>query len=403
MKNDNRREFLKKSIIGISGAALIPRTIKGSPVSYSLNAAPPELPVRVLGKTGIKTPLIIMGAADATESAFIRAAYEAGIKLFFSATYYGEGKNEKLVGDGLKGLPRDSFVIGTAVPPDGFDNRTGKFKQAFDADAYINKALESLKRFGLDYVDFFLFPFAGKRETVLDQGVLKAMAQLKKMGKTRFVGIASHSDTEEALKAAAESGLYDVAMIAYNYKIKNIDSLNTAVANAAKAGIGIVAMKTTAGVYSNKSGPQLNSDAILKWVLQNENISSIVSGMSTLEQLQKNLAMIKNLKMTDQELKDLNLAAVDSETGLYCQQCRKCIPQCPHNLDIPTIMRSYMYAYGYKNTSQAYYNLATVDLSGNPCNNCGTCSVKCLAKFDVRQKITDIARLKDVPKEFLTA
>ena len=111
----------------------------------------------------------------------------------------------------------------------------------------------------------------------------------------------------------------------------------------------------------------------------------------------------KNLKMSDQEMKDLNLAAIDSETGLYCQQCRQCIPQCPNNLDIPTIMRSYMYAYGYKNTSQAYHNLSSVDLSDKPCENCTTCNVKCLARFDVKQKIMDIARLRDVPEEFLIA
>jgi uncharacterized protein len=403
MNNNNRREFLKKSILGISGAALIPGTIKGYPVSASSNAVAPELPVRMLGKTGIKTPLISFGTSGALDTGFIRSAYEAGIKMFFSATYYGEGNNEKIVGEGLKGLPRDSFVVGTAVPPDGFDTRTGTFKQAFDANAYIKKAEGSLSRFGLDYVDFFLFPYAGKKETVLDQGVIKALDQLKKQGKTRFVGIASHSDTEEALKAAVSAGVYDVAMISYNYKIKNIDSLNSAVTEAAKAGIGIVAMKTIAGVYRDKSGPQLNSDAILKWALQNENVASIVSGMTSLEQLQKNLSMIKNLKMTEQELKDLKLAMLDSETGLYCQQCRQCISQCPYNLDIPTIMRSYMYAYGYKNTSQAYHNLSSVDLSGKPCENCGTCSVKCLAHFDVKQKIMDIARLRNIPEEFMTA
>lgn len=403
MKNNNRREFLKKSIIGISGAALIPGAIKGNTLSGMSNNPVPELPVRILGRTGIKTPLISMGAAEATEPSFVRAGYEAGIKIFFSATYYGEGKNEKLVGDGLKGLPRDSFVVGTAVPPDGFDNRTGTFKQAFDADAYVKKALESLARFGLDYVDFFLFPYAGKRETVLNEGVLKAMEQLKKQGKTRFVGIASHSDTVEALNSAAESGVYDVAMIGYNFKTKDIDTMNAAIAKAAKTGMGIVAMKTTAGASRDKNGPAFKSDAALKWVLQNENIASIVSGMSTLEQLQKNLAMIKNLKMSDQDMKDLNLAAIDSETGLYCQQCRQCIPQCPNNLDIPTIMRSYMYAYGYKNTSQAWHNLADADLSGRPCEACPTCNVKCLSRFDVRQKIMDIARLRDVPEEFLTA
>jgi predicted aldo/keto reductase-like oxidoreductase len=402
MKNDNRREFLKKSLIGISGAALIPGTIKSNP-AFTTSDSPQELPVRVLGKTGIKTPLISFGTSGALDTGFIRSAYESGVKLFFSATYYGEGNNEKIVGEGLKGLQRDSFLVGTAVSPDGFDPRTGTFSKAFDPDAYIKKAEGSLKRFGLDYVDFVLFPFAGKRQTVLDPGVLKAMGQLKKQGKTRFVGIASHSDTEEALKAAVEAGVYDVAMISYNYKVKNKDSLNSAIAGAAKAGIGIVGMKTTAGVYDTKSGPQLNSDAVLKWVLQNENIASIVSGMTSLEQLQKNLAMIRNLKMTEQELKDLNLATVDSETGLYCQQCRQCLPQCPHNLDIPTIMRSYMYAYGYKNTSQAFHNMASIDLSGKPCEKCGSCNVYCTAGFDVRNKITDIARLQEIPEEFLKA
>ena len=403
MGTNNRREFLKKSIIGVSGAALFPSNLKVRFGEESFKSGQPELPFRVLGKTGIKIPLISMGTSSATASGFVRAAYEAGIKLFFSATYYGEGNNEKLVGEGLKGLPRDSFVVGTAVPPDGLDMRTGKFLNPFDPQAYIKKAEESLNRFGIDYVDFFLFPFAGKREMVLNEGVLKALEQLKKQGKTRFVGIASHSDTVEALQAATDSGVYDLAMIAYNYKTTEKESLNAAVTKANKAGIGVVAMKTTAGAFREKSGPPLNTNAALKWVLQNENISSVVSGMSSLEELQKNLSMIQNLKMSDQELKDLNLADLNSEPGLYCRQCKNCIPQCPHNLDIHTIMRSYMYAYGYKNTAQAWHTLAGVDISGKPCEKCSTCSVTCTAGFNIRNKIIDILRLKDIPKDFILA
>jgi predicted aldo/keto reductase-like oxidoreductase len=190
-------------------------------------------------------------------------------------------------------------------------------------------------------------------------------------------------------------------MIAYNYKVPNKDSLNAAVSAAAKAGIGIVAMKTIAGGGRDKSGPQANTNAILKWVLQNENIASIVSGMSSLEQMQKNLGMIRDLKMTEQEKKDLKLAVL-SEQSLYCLQCRQCIPQCPYNLDIPTAMRSYMYAYGYRNTQQAWYTLANAGFSSNPCENCGTCSVRCALRFDIKKKLQDISRLRDVPKDFLT-
>ena len=401
MKNNNRREFLKKSIIGLSGAAILPGAITAKIPGTPSRTAVPELPVRLLGKTGIRTPLISMGAAEASTPGFVRAAYEAGVKLFFSATYYGEGKNEQLVGEGLKGLPRDSFVIGTAVPADNLDNRTGKFKTPFDTNAYLRKAEGSLKRFGLDNVDICLFPYAGKRETVMNESVIKAMEQLKKQGKTRFVGIASHSDTEEALKAATDAGIYDVAMITYNYKLNNKDSLNAAIANATKAGMGIVAMKTMSGGGRDKAGSPANTDAILKWVLQNENIASIVSGMSSIEQLQKNLAMIRNLKMSEQDLKDLNLAVLDPEHNLFCLQCGQCISQCPHDLDIPTVMRSYMYAYGYRNTAQAWYTLADANLPDKPCENCGTCNVKCTSRFDIKNRIQDISRLRDVPKDFL--
>lgn len=403
MENNNRREFLKKSFLGISGAALLPSNLKLGMTGKSIKDDQPELPLRVLGKTGIKTPLISMGTSNTTSSGFVKAAYEAGIKLFFSATYYGEGKNEKLVGEGLKGLPRDSFVVGTAVPPDGLDMHTGKFISGFDPQAYIKKAEESLKRFGIDYVDIFLFPFAGKREMVLNESVLKAMQQLKKEGKTRFVGIASHNDTEEALQAAAESGVYELAMIAYNYKMTDRVSFDSSIDRATKAGIGVVAMKTTAGSFNEKSGPPLNTVAALKWVLQNENVSSIVSGMSSLEELQKNLAMIQNLKMSDQELKDLKLTSLNAEPGLYCLQCRKCISQCTQNLDIPTIMRSYMYAYGYKNIAQAWHTLAGVDISGRPCKKCTVCNINCTAGFDIRNKILDISRLKDVPEDLIMA
>lgn len=397
MENNDRRQFLKKSMVGISGAVLLPTHQK----IETGNTEAAGLPFRMLGRTGIKTPLISIGTGNVTGTGIVRAAYDAGVKLFFSATYYGEGNNEILVGEGLKGLPRDSYVIGTAAIPDGIDKRSGAITSAFTAEAYMKKVESSLTRFGLDYIDIVLLPFAGKKETVQHEGILSTFEKAKKQGKIRFVGIASHGDTQEALDAAAATGIYDVAMIGYNYKTQTLDAMNASIANAAKAGMGIVAMKTTAGAFRDKNGPALNTDAAIKWALQNENISSVVSGMTSVEQLQKNLAMIRNLKLTDQERKDLNLAGLGTETTLYCQQCKQCLPQCPHNLDIPTIMRSYMYAYGYKNMEQAYYTLADAGLANDVCNQCEVCNVNCASGFNVKSKISDIARLRNMPLDFL--
>jgi uncharacterized protein len=403
MENNNRRDFLKKSILGVSGAALIPAALQASVPGNTGITEIPELPFRTLGRTGIKCPLISMGTSMSTNPNFIKAAYDAGVKMFFSAAYYREGNNEIMVGKALKDVPRESYFICTATEPEGFDGRTGTFTTPFDPAAYMKKLEGSLVRFGLDYLDIFLLPMVCKRETVLYEPVLSVLKEFKSQGKVKFLGIATHDMCSDALIAAADAKIFDVIMIAYNYKVQNKEALQQAMDYAAKAGLGIIAMKTTAGAFRDKSRTSpLNTDAALKWVLQNENVSTIVSGMSSIEEMQKNLAMIQNLKMTDQEWKDLNLAGVRSEPSLYCLQCKECLPQCPSNYDIPSIMRSYMYAYGYRDLEHARYTLDQTGLTANPCDKCDVCSVNCSAGFDIKDRIQDIARLRDVPREFLT-
>src|SRR5512143_473805 len=315
-----RREFLKKGLAGICGAAAIPGILSPRSASGAPGAVP-SLPSRPLGKTGLTTPLISMGTAEAPTVEFIRQGYDSGIKFFFSATYYGQGNNERLVGQALKGLPRDSFVVGTAATADGTNTRGGTLPKDMKAAAYVKTAEESLKRFGLDEIDMLFLPFAEKREFIIFDPVLEAMTALKKQGKIRFAGIATHSGCAVALKAAADAKVYDVAMTAYNFQIKNEfkEAMAEALAYAAKAGVGVFAFKTTSGAASDKNRTQpFNSDAALKWVLQNPNISSIISGMSSLEEMRKNLEMIKDLKMSEQELKDLKLAATRPGMSLYC-------------------------------------------------------------------------------------
>jgi uncharacterized protein len=402
MEKNKRREFIKNSILSLTGAAIIPSALRPKISLKPVLTEIPVLPFRILGKTGIKTPLVSLGAGNVNDSNFIKASYHAGIKLFFSATYYGEGNNERLTGEGLKGLPRETFAAGTAVTPDGFDTNKGKFTSPLDVNAYIRKAEASISRFGLEYLDFLFFPYAGGRDIMLNTSLLKALGQLKKDGKAKFVGIATHDNSAEALRAAADSKFYDVVMTAYNFKTDNRDEINGAIAYAAKAGVGVVAMKTLAGVYEDKSrNKPVDSDIALKWVLRNEYISSVVSGMSSLEELNKNLAMIKNISMSEQEIKELGLSGLKNGPGLYCHQCQICIPQCCNRLSIPTIMRSYMYAYGYKNMEYARHTLLTADFTANPCSSCEVCNVKCKAGFDIKERIQDISRLKDVPHEFL--
>ena len=123
------------------------------------------------------------------------------------------------------------------------------------------------------------------------------MENFKKSGKARFIGIATHSYVDEAIRAAADTGIYDVAMAAYNFRMENLQTLNDAVAYGASHGLGMIAMKTMAGGYWDKERTQpINSTASLKWILQNENIHTTMSGMTTFDELQLNLAMLQDIE-----------------------------------------------------------------------------------------------------------
>lgn len=107
-------------------------------------------------------------------------------------------------------------------------------------------------------------------------------------------------------------------------------------------------MKAIAGsVYNIGKKVNVNAKAALKWALQNENIHTNIPGFTTFDQMEENISIMDNLELTPEETEYLGKSK--SYSGLFCQQCEKCVSQCPRGLDIPTLMRSYMYAMGYKN------------------------------------------------------
>jgi hypothetical protein len=64
-------------------------------------------------------------------------------------------------------------------------------------------------------------------------------------------------------------------------------------------------------------------------------------------------------------------------------------------------MRAYMYAYGYSNIPLAYSLLGELGTGSAPCINCDTCTVNCKSSFNIREKITDVSRLVNVPSDFI--
>ena len=112
MNTNQRRDFIKKSLIGISGAALLGGQVKASSLYTDNSVLKDELPLRTLGKTGLKLPVISMGTGDTQNAALVKGALDNGIRLFGTSAYYGNGNNESMLAELFKTLPRDSYYGG---------------------------------------------------------------------------------------------------------------------------------------------------------------------------------------------------------------------------------------------------------------------------------------------------
>jgi aryl-alcohol dehydrogenase-like predicted oxidoreductase len=407
-QEDSRREFLKKGAAGIAAMTVLPGAVRAAqeaaepPAEKPAQKAPQRKVIhRTLGKTGIKLPVVSMGARFDTPEQ-IRAALDNGIVHIDTANSYGNGRHEEAIGEAIKGRPRDSFVIGTKVYMN-FDHKTGLFPEDATAEPFLEKFETSMGRLGLDYVDILYLHDVVKGEAASFEPYLAAMKKLKEAGRTRFIGVSTHTNEPEVINAVVESKAHDVVLTAYNFMQPHLPELEQAIERAGKAGLGMVAMKTQAGVFWDKERTQqINMKAALKWVLNNPHMHTTIPGFANFEEMEVALSVMEGLELTPEERKDLKLDETEKQAGLFCPQCGDCLSQCDRDLDIPTLMRSFMYAHGYRDLAKAKNAVRNIDLSRIPCDGCDVCKVTaCRMGFDVRSKVRDIARIRQVPDDFI--
>ncbi len=388
MESMDRRRFIRNSVAGAS-LALVSSPALASAVRMSVAAEKEGANVirRRLGKTGIELPVVSMGVMRADNPALVRAALGAGMKHLDTAHVYQEGNNETMLGEVLRDYARDSFVISTKIPP-------------APKDAFLTTLDLSLKRLQMDYVDLLYVHGLTDPADVLSGPTLEALQSVRKSGKARHIGVSTHRNEADVIRAAVRSGVYEVVLTSVNFKQDHYPDVRKAIAEAASAGIGIVAMKTMAGAFHDRERTRpVNCKAALKWVLQDTNITTAIPGITTFDQLSENASVNADIAMTEEE--KASLLPGKSEGGLYCPGCAGCSDRCSRRLPVPDIMRAYMYTYGYRDARKGRELLSALNIQTDPCSSCRECTVGCPRRFDVRGRIRDIARLGSVPEEFL--
>ncbi len=390
-----RRTFLRSGLAGAAGLAVIDKTaLAASP--YGGN----DIIYRTLGKTELKIPVVSFGVMKSDNSGLVKAAYDGGIKMFDTAHGYQNGRNEEMLGNFFVDVPRDSFIIATKIGPAGVDRQTGKPSAETTATDFLSKFEISLSRLKMSYVDILYMHAIDSLDVLRHKEIVDAMLDLKRKGKVRFIGVSTHKNEPVIMKAMAEDGIWDVVLTAYNFKQTYLEEMNSALQAAADAGIGIVAMKTMAGGFLDKERTKpVNTKAALKWALSNPNIHTTIPGITAFEHLTADLEVMTDITLSSAEKEEL--LAAGANQGLYCNACSNCLPDCRNGLPIPEIMRAYMYAYGYGNLPLASELLSQAAVEADPCTGCEVCTVECVKGFNLRNKITDITRLRNVPSDLI--
>ncbi|MBI2299266.1 MAG: aldo/keto reductase [Armatimonadetes bacterium] len=261
------------------------------------------LPRRELGRTGAEVTVLGLGTACAGQSsqvslrdaeAVYREAIEQGIGLLDSARGYE--KAEQALGQAIRGR-RDSVLITTKVRAESHDEA----RQSFE---------ESLRRLQTDHIDIVYLHDLGSMNydrAMGPGGSMEYLESMKLLGRIRFVGATSHCGPSQ-LRRAVESGRLDVVMMVMNFVDRHTYRFEEKVLPACREhGVAAIAMKVLGGelgsdfsrYYGPNPGPQCGDErvtAALRYALSLPGLASAVVGMHTVEQVRRNVALIRELE-----------------------------------------------------------------------------------------------------------
>jgi len=398
-KGVSRRWFIGGAATGVVSAGLeLSGYQRAEAVEQETPA--PEISYRVLGRTGLKIPLISFGVMNSDNPDLLRRAFDLGLNHLDTAHLYLRGNSERVIGEVVEGRGnRDSIYIATkmrfARDREGkvFTNEATAREPAPTEENLFQQLETSLERLRTDYIDILYLHSCYSPAMATFEPLMSALVKAKEQGKARFIGVSTHSDEPNVIRAAVDAGVYDVVLTSYNYLQDHKDAVGDAITYAGGKGVGVVAMKTQGGKRLNqKEGVEINHQAALKWVFANPHVCTAIPGMTTFEQMDSNFSVMGDLELSDGEERELKLASLLPGT-YFCQSCRECVPTCPERVEIPSLMRAYMYAEAYGNTIQAEETIGSLpeDRGLRVCADCTSCQARCRRDLPIADRVRELA------------
>lgn len=333
----------------------------------------------------------------------IRYAIDEGVNYLDTAYIYHGGNSELLVGKALTDGYRDKVRIATKSP-------IWYIQKPEDFDRILDEQLDKLRT---DHIDFYLLHGLNAKtwhDVVLRQGLLERAEQAIRNGRICHLGFSFHDAHPAFVEILNGYDRWTFCQIQYNYMDTENQAGTKGLKLAAEKGLAVVVMEPLLGgrlanppapirrVF-DESGTKLSPvDLALHWIWEQPEVSTVLSGMSTIEQVKTNIASASKahaglLTTSDFELIDQVRTQYRDRTTIPCTKCGYCMP-CPSGVDIPRNFELFNDAHMHEDLPEARFVYRTFmpekDRAEN-CIECQTCEQLCPQQIPISEWMQKVA------------
>lgn len=343
----------------------------------------------------------------------LRYAIDHGVNYVDTAyPYHGTGMDkggmsEPFVAKALKDGYREKVKLATKLP-------SWLIKSRADMDRYLNEQLERLET---DSIDFYLMHSLGSHTWPLlkEAGFTDFLDKALRDGKIKHAGFSFH-DRLGLFKEVVDAYDWSFCQIQYNYLDEEYQAGTAGLKYAADKGLGVIIMEPLRGGKLAANLPQealaiLDTAAVkrtpadwaLRWVWNHPEVSVVLSGMNTLEQVVENLETAQTAQpqaLSAQETAMLRQVKqlFHDRTKVNCTACGYCMP-CPQGVNIPACFAMYndysIFGETLERLKFVYNFRLGEEGKASRCVQCGLCESHCPQGIAIREELSKLKALAE--------
>ena len=336
----------------------------------------------------------------AHSSKMVQKALESGINYFDTAWGYHGGQSEIALGEILSKYDRDSFYLASKFP--GYDVANFEKKEEI-----FQKQLEKCK---VDYFDFYLCHNVNERnvDMFMDEkySTVEYLLKQKELGKIKHLGFSAHGNMPVLKKFLAKYGQHmEFCQLQINYVDWTWQKADQKVQLCNKYNIPVWVMEPLRGGNLARLDQQRKEkissvtgvgaiESAFRFLCSIDSVGMILSGMSTLEQLEENVKYFQQQNLlTDQQFDQVVAVGKSMIEKTPCTGCNYCVDYCPQKLDISRLMKLNNEHFFAPNDYWTNYAIGNLPQEKQPacCIACRSCEQVCPQQIEISKELAEFA------------